>query len=86
MANHLEVANVFSIKRLHAQGWSLRRIARELGINRETVSRHTKALTKADEAAVESPASNPAKALTGSATEKEGEETAQEILLKAVCW
>ena len=78
MANHLEVANVFSIKRLHAQGWSLRRIARELGINRETVSRHIKALAKADEAAVESPASKPAKAPTGSATEKEGEETAQD--------
>ncbi len=42
MVNQLKVANVLSIKALHAQGWSRRRIARELGINRETVARHLK--------------------------------------------
>jgi len=31
MANELKVAKVLSIKALHAQGWSQRRIARELG-------------------------------------------------------
>ena len=30
MANRLEVAKVFSIKALHAEGWSQRRIARDL--------------------------------------------------------
>ena len=54
MANELKVAKVLSIKALHAQGWSQRRIARELGINRETVARHLRTLSK------------PAKAPTGS--------------------
>lgn len=40
MSNHLEMAMIHSILTLHAQGWSARRIARELGINRETVGRH----------------------------------------------
>ena len=40
MANELKVAKVLSIQTLRAQGWSQRRIARELGINRETVARH----------------------------------------------
>ncbi len=54
MANELKVAKVLSIKALHAQGWSLRRIARELEINRETVARHLRLESK------------PAKAPTGS--------------------
>ena len=54
MANELKVAKVLSIKALHAQGWSQRRIARELEINRETVARYLRA------------ASKPAKAPTGS--------------------
>lgn len=40
MANRLKMARVQSILSLHAQGWSRRRIARELGIDRETVSRY----------------------------------------------
>jgi transposase len=40
MANELKVAKVLSIQALHAQGWSQRRIARELGIHRETVARY----------------------------------------------
>ncbi len=59
MANHLKVANVLSIKALHAQGWSQRRIARELGISREAVARHL------------SLASKQAKAPTGSAHSKQ---------------
>jgi predicted transcriptional regulator len=34
---------VLSIQALHAQGWSQRRIARELGISRHSVSKHLKA-------------------------------------------
>ena len=40
MTNWLKVAKVLSIKQLHDQGWSQRRIARELGISRDAVARH----------------------------------------------
>jgi len=43
MSNYLEMAMIHSILTLHAQGWSARRIALELGINRETVGRHVAA-------------------------------------------
>jgi transposase len=40
MANRLKMATVQSILSLHARGWSQRRIARELGVDRESVARH----------------------------------------------
>jgi transposase len=40
MANVLKMAKVHSIQVLHARGWSQRRIARELGVHRETVARY----------------------------------------------
>ncbi len=40
MANVLKMALIETIYTLHQRGWSRRRIARELGINRETVARH----------------------------------------------
>ena len=40
MANRLKVAKVSSIHELHSQGWSQRRIARELGVSRGAVSRN----------------------------------------------
>jgi transposase len=40
MANHVTVAMVNSITTLKKLGWSKRRIARELGIDRETVTRY----------------------------------------------
>lgn len=40
MANQLSVVKVHSILTLHAGGWSQRRIAAELGIDRETVARY----------------------------------------------
>ncbi len=42
MANHLGMAFVQAIEVLRAQGWSFRRIARKLGIHRETVSRYVR--------------------------------------------
>ena len=42
MANRLKMATVDSILRLHAQGWSLRRIADELHVDRKTVSRYVR--------------------------------------------
>jgi transposase len=40
MANQLKMALIDSIFTLHRRGWSRRRIARELGIDRETVARY----------------------------------------------
>jgi transposase len=42
MANQLKMALIDSIFTLHRRGWSQRRIARELGIDRETVAHHLK--------------------------------------------
>ena len=40
MANRLKMATVQSILTLHERGWSQRRIAVELDVDRETVSRY----------------------------------------------
>ena len=40
MANQLKMALVQDIQTLHGHGWSARRIARELGVHRETVGRY----------------------------------------------
>ena len=40
MANRLKMAQVQSILTLHERGWSQRRIAVELDVDRETVSRY----------------------------------------------
>ena len=40
MANQLSMAEQATILSLHEQGWSKRRIARELGLHRDTVRRH----------------------------------------------
>jgi len=72
MANQLREAKVLSIKTLHERGWSQRRIARELGINRESVARYLKQDSKPAKAPTGSPDSKPAtaeKAPTGSTTE-----------------
>ena len=42
MANQLKMALIDSIQSLRAQRWSFRRIARELGIHRETVARYVR--------------------------------------------
>ena len=54
MANLLKVAEVHSIVTLRQRGWSLRRIARELGIHRDTVARHVR-LAQAKEAGQNQP-------------------------------
>jgi transposase len=59
MSNLLKMAVRETIRTLHRRGWSQRRIADELGINRETVARH---LRQADSA------SKPASAPPGSTT------------------
>ena len=52
MANHIMMAEISTILTLNAQGWSRRKIARELGLDRETVSRH---LRPAANAAISTP-------------------------------
>ena len=66
MANRLKVAKVVSISALRERGWSQRRIARELGIDRATVALHLASEAKAAKAAAGSDNSNTAKAPTGS--------------------
>ena len=63
MANRLKVAKVLSIMTLHNQGWSQRRISRELGVSREAVAAY---LAKNAEQAAPPESSKPAKAPTGS--------------------
>ena len=46
MANRLKMANVNAILQLRERGWSFRRIARGLGVRRDTVSRYRNPLDK----------------------------------------
>lgn len=66
MANRLKMADVQAIQALRERGWSRRRIARELKIDRETVARHLR--LKRGESPPEGTGSppNPAKVITGS--------------------
>ena len=57
MANRLKMAKVNAILQLRERGWSFRRIARELGVHRDTVSRVVREATAA---------ANPAKVPLGS--------------------
>ena len=61
MSNELKMAIVQSIQQLLAAGWSQRRIARQLGIDRSAVKRHVDLLRNATTAT-----SKPATAPTGS--------------------
>jgi transposase len=74
MANQLKMALIETLLRLHAQGWSQRRIARELGIDRSAVARHIRCAQPAaiaagagDPVRAIAAESKPAKAPTGSA-------------------
>ncbi len=57
MANLLKMAISETIRTLHRRGWSQRRIAAQLGVNRETVARHLR---------LPEPGPKPANAPTGS--------------------
>jgi len=54
MANRLKMAMVETVVRLRAQGWSVRRIARELGIDREAVTRYVREAAATGKSAVNS--------------------------------
>jgi transposase len=75
MSNLLEVAMIETIVSLHRRGWSQRRIASELGIDRETVARYVKQARAAPKPANAPPGSStleaapkPANAPSGSNT------------------
>ena len=55
MANDLKMDKVFSILTLHECGWSDRRIARELGIDRGAVARHIRLAGVGPKPAMEAP-------------------------------
>ena len=55
MANNLKMGLVHTVLSLHKLAWSDRRIARELGIHRETVGRHIRLAEAASEPAREAP-------------------------------
>ena len=71
MANELKMAKVQSILTLHERGWSNRRIAKELGIHRDTVGRHVR-LARKDASPGDSGNSKPAKAPPGSGRQSSG--------------
>ncbi len=62
MANRLKMATVHSIQELRQRGWSQRRIARTLGIHRDTVARYVR-LAGSD---AESSPTEPSNLITGS--------------------
>jgi transposase len=58
MSNRLKVAMIDVILSLHRKGWSQRRIANELGINRETVARYLRRAREAPKPAIAPPGSS----------------------------
>jgi transposase len=84
MANQLKMASIDTIHTLRQQGWSVRRIAKTLGLHRDTVARHLRqaklgqALTGSDESKLgQAPTGSEGvkigQALTGSQTERRDE-------------
>jgi transposase len=57
MANRLKMARIHAIIGLLEQGWSYRRIAREVGVDRETVTRYDRLRRNRSNAAVSPPGS-----------------------------
>ena len=73
MANQLEMAKVNAVLKLRERGWSFRRIARELGVHRETVARHVHEHQR--------DASKPAKAPPGSGPSQSACQPYRELIL-----
>ena len=65
MANRLEMAVANTIGTLKQQGWSQRRIARVLGIDRRTVKRHLDLIQDDSNATTNAPTGSVAEALGG---------------------
>lgn len=69
MANRLRMVQVQTIQVLLDRGWSRRRIARELGIHRDTVARYARRVRAGPGLAGSPGGSKPAKVITGSGGE-----------------
>lgn len=88
MANRLGVADVHAIERLLSRGWSQRRIARELGIHRETVGRYARLSRENSKPAKVTPGSGgpggsePAKVTPGSCVCRSKCEPWRELILE----
>ena len=70
MANLLSMATIDAILTLHQRNWSIRRIAKELGLHRDTVARH---LQLHEQAAQATPPAQPAPNAAGAAAVKTGQ-------------
>jgi len=70
MPNRLKMSKIKSILTLRQQGWSFTRIARELGIHRQTVARHVREHSKPPQAPTGTDGPKPSKAPTGSGDSK----------------
>jgi transposase len=83
MANHLKMAKINAILTLHAQGWSRRRIAEQLGVHRDTVARYLEAATsQLTEAPTGPEAENRPQAPTGSGLSRSHCEPYREQILE----
>ena len=68
MARRLKMAEINAIEGLLLKGWSHRKIAKAVGVDRETVSRYSKLMAERSNAAISMTGveTNPAISLTGS--------------------
>jgi len=88
MANRLGVADVHAIESLLSRGWSQRRVARELGVDRATVARYARLSRENSKPAKVTPgngvseASNPAKVTPGSGGGRSRCEPWRELILE----
>ena len=70
MPNQLKMSKIQSVLALRQQGWPFTRIARELGIHRETVARYVRRAFKTDRSAYRLGGPKPTQAPTGSGDSK----------------
>lgn len=74
MANQLKVAMVNSVLTLRRQGWSFRRIARALGVHRDTVARYVRQAEDDSKPATNPPLGIPASLDVAPASKRDGDE------------
>ena len=82
MANLFKMAMIDSIVAFHRLGWSNRRIARELGVDRDAVSRHIRGAVAKAKAATAPTGSEPGANDSKAASAPPGSETVLEPALR----